>query len=164
MATRPHLLTILLLLIAAPATAQQFKREVDGMIRFFRGTAHANKSLGDGSCRLTAKVLTAMGHGHRLYSLADGPVVRNPLNFLITCRRADGSFADASCRCLVAPIFQIQARRITGGSRLVAVGAIDVQIGARSRVQGSCRRVIPDWHGWCFVGYACQIADRLPVG
>jgi squalene-hopene/tetraprenyl-beta-curcumene cyclase len=103
MAAKPILLpttalATLLAVLAPPTAAQKtpFKREVDGMIRFFRGTARESGALGDGTCRMTAKVLAAMGHCHRLYSLDDGPTVRNPLNFVITCRQSDGSFADAN--------------------------------------------------------------------
>ncbi len=98
MATRPVLFLTLFALIAAPAVSQKtpFKREIDGLIRFFKHSAHKSQALGDGSCRCTAMVLAAMGNCHRLYSFPDdGPVVRNPLNFLITCRRANGSFGDA---------------------------------------------------------------------
>ena len=41
-------------------------------------------------------VLTAMGYCHRAYSMADGPVVRRPVRFLFSCRRADGSFGEAA--------------------------------------------------------------------
>lgn len=88
---------ILIVLAAGPASAQgtPFKREVDGLIRFFRDAAGKDHSLADGSCLQTAMVLTAMGHCHRFYSLHDGPPVRNPANFLFTRRQQDGSFVDA---------------------------------------------------------------------
>ncbi len=95
-ATAMLLTPILAALAATPAPAQgtPFKREIDGLVRFFRDTAQKNHSLADGSCLQTAMVLTAMGHCHRLYSLQDGPPVRNPANFMFANRQQDGSFVD----------------------------------------------------------------------
>ena len=96
MATRPVLFLTLLGLIACSTTAQKtpFKREVDGLFRFFKESARKNHALGDGTCRMTAQVLTAMARSHRGYLYDEGPYTRNPANFLITCRQSDGSFAD----------------------------------------------------------------------
>lgn len=95
-ATAMLLTPILTALAASPAPAQgtPFKREIDGLVRFFRDTAQKNHSLANGTCLQTAMVLTAMGHCHRLYSLQDGPPVRNPANFLFANRQRDGSFVD----------------------------------------------------------------------
>ena len=91
------LLTPLLALLAtgqAGAQGTPFKREIDGLVRFFRDAAREDHSLADGSCLQTARVLVAMGYCHRLYSLHDGPPVRNPANFLFSRRQKDGSFVD----------------------------------------------------------------------
>jgi squalene-hopene/tetraprenyl-beta-curcumene cyclase len=71
------------------------KDQVDGLVNGLCERAAPSGALGDGSCLSTAKVLAAMGHCHRFYSLGDGPVVRKPLAFLFQNRRADGSFANA---------------------------------------------------------------------
>ncbi|MCA8955103.1 MAG: hypothetical protein KDC87_03460 [Planctomycetes bacterium] len=97
--TRPHLSLALLAAIVTtadlvPAQRSPFSREVDGLVRFFTRRTNDDKSLADGSCRQTAMVLTAMGNCHRFYSLSDGRIVRGPMKFLFSCRRADGSFAD----------------------------------------------------------------------
>ncbi len=86
--------------IAARKQGTIFKREVDGAVRGLRLAASqgGNKSqpLGDGSPELTAKILTALGHCHRFYSMADGPVVRPSLALLFENRRNDGSFGTAA--------------------------------------------------------------------
>ena len=72
-----------------------FKREVDGLVNALCTANREDGSIG-GSALATAQVLTAMGHCHRFYSLADGPVVRRSVNFLFTRREKDGSFSDRS--------------------------------------------------------------------
>ncbi|MEE2886548.1 MAG: prenyltransferase/squalene oxidase repeat-containing protein [Planctomycetota bacterium] len=105
---------ILIVLAAGPASAQgtPFKREIDGLIRFFRDAAAKDHSLADGTCLQTAMVLTAMGHCHRFYSLQDGPPVRNPANFLFTRRQQDGSFVDPAGDAVETTRWVIDALRI----------------------------------------------------
>ncbi len=97
MRSRKNLATLLTLTYLAsclPTLSAQtpYKREIDGMVRQFRQDAGKDHSLGDGSCLQTAQILTAMGHCHRFYSAADGPLVRQPIHFLFLNRQADGSF------------------------------------------------------------------------
>ncbi len=70
-----------------------FKSDVDGALGALRKAADPNGRVG--SVRTTAQLLTAMGHCHRFYSQADGPVVRPALAALFGSRRSDGSFASA---------------------------------------------------------------------
>lgn len=81
---------------AAPErkTGTILKSEVDGLIGALRQTAATQDLDGFGGIRDTARALTAMGHCHRLYSSADGPVVRPAIQRLFAGRRADGAFAD----------------------------------------------------------------------
>ncbi len=71
-----------------------FKRQVDGLIASLAKMAGPDGALGDGSCRQTAQVLTAMGNCHRFYSLGDGPVMRKAIHQMFLHRQRDGSFAD----------------------------------------------------------------------
>ncbi|MEZ5965725.1 MAG: prenyltransferase/squalene oxidase repeat-containing protein [Planctomycetota bacterium] len=81
---------------ATPLASQStpFKDEVDHLIRAFRVNATKSGAFGDGTARQTAEVLTAMGYCHRFYTIADGPVVRPALNFLVTHRGRDGLYRD----------------------------------------------------------------------
>lgn len=77
-----------------PKSPVILKQEVDGLVRALRQSARPDGSLGDGSCRQTAMVLTAAGHCHRYYHVGDGPWLRRAMSALIVGRRGDGSFAD----------------------------------------------------------------------
>lgn len=74
------------------ATAKLFGGEVDGLVRQLRYTANHSGALADGSCRQTAMVITAAGHCHRFYCIADGPWLRNAVQSLFRHRRDDGAF------------------------------------------------------------------------
>lgn len=109
------LLTPLLTVLAASSLSAQgtpFKREIDGLVRFFRDSARENHSLADGSCLQTAKVLTAMGHCHRFYTLQDGPTVRDPARFLFARRQSDGSFVDDGGDAVETTRWVVDALRI----------------------------------------------------
>ncbi len=71
-----------------------FKRQVDGLINRLSGQSTKTGALGTGSCRDTAKILVAMAHSHRGYTLYDGPVVRRPVMYLFKGRKNNGSFAN----------------------------------------------------------------------
>lgn len=101
--------TLLLSFCAAALVAQDgqpqkfgtpYRGDVDAAVRALRSDGDERGKLdvggfGDGSCIQTAKVLTAMGHCHRFYSLADGPVTRQPVKHLFLQRNRDGSFGPA---------------------------------------------------------------------
>ena len=94
-------------------SSQGFKSEVDGLVRFFRNAAQPNTGLGNGTCRHTAMILTAMGYCHRGYSIQDGPYVREPLKHLIRSRQADGSFADpGDADAVVTTLWVVDALRM----------------------------------------------------
>jgi squalene-hopene/tetraprenyl-beta-curcumene cyclase len=85
-----------------------YKDEVDQLIGLLRDTARRSEAgaaaagvLGD-SAVTTAQILVAMGHCHRRYHVSDGPVVRPSIDYLLKCRRADGSFGDAATTYWVA--------------------------------------------------------------
>ncbi len=78
--------------VAVPAYAQDWKSNVDGLIRTFRARQAPTGALGDGTVRGTAKVLTAAAHSHRMYGTTDGPWIRNALKHLIAHRQENGTF------------------------------------------------------------------------
>lgn len=98
-----------------------FKSEVDGLVGVLRGTARrgianpAKKDVLGSDVLSTAKILTAMGHCSRRYHISDGPVVRPSLDYLMTSRKADGSFGDAA-----ATEWVIDAMQILNGSGYAA--------------------------------------------
>ena len=79
-----------------PAAKTILKQEVDGLVRALRYSAQPDGSLGNGTCRQTAMVLTAAGHCHRYYHGGDGPWIRKALATLIVHRRGNGAFADGA--------------------------------------------------------------------
>ncbi|MCA8942137.1 MAG: hypothetical protein KDB80_06205 [Planctomycetes bacterium] len=113
---------VLLASLVAPIAAQNadapkkfgavFKRQVDTVINALCAGMREDGSFGDGTALQTAQVLTAMGHCHRFYTLADGPVVRRPMNFLFTRRGAKGGFADAGGDPIVTTSWVHDALRV----------------------------------------------------
>lgn len=88
-----------LVFVSATATSPAcqsapFREQVDSLIKAFRFNAPATGAYADGSARQTAQVLTAMGYCHRFYTIADGPIVRPALNFLVSRRGSDGLYRD----------------------------------------------------------------------
>ncbi|MHC4512602.1 MAG: prenyltransferase/squalene oxidase repeat-containing protein [Planctomycetota bacterium] len=81
-----------------PQQKTPFKEQVDGLIAALHKTmvktGDDKGAMGDGSCRMTAQILTAMALSHRGYNSSDGPVVRLPVNYLFKCRRSDGAFGN----------------------------------------------------------------------
>lgn len=80
--------------VSAPRTGKVFKSQVDGLIRALHASARPDGSLGDGTCRATARALVYAGHCHRFYHVGDGPWLRRAVRSLFAHRRSDGSFAD----------------------------------------------------------------------
>ncbi|MEO0479304.1 MAG: prenyltransferase/squalene oxidase repeat-containing protein [Planctomycetota bacterium] len=69
-----------------------FKSEVDGLVTLLRQVG--GPDLGRGSVRLTAQALTALGHCHRFYSAADGPVVKPAIDAVMEGQSLAGFIQD----------------------------------------------------------------------
>jgi len=82
--------------LAPPArnpSSEILKREVDDLVRILRRHQDPSGAFGDGSCRATAMVLTALGHSHRFYHAGDGPWIAHALTSLFEQRASDGGFS-----------------------------------------------------------------------
>lgn len=69
-------------------TRKSVQTAMDRGVRFLRHTQNAEGHWGDPG--ITALILTAFFRSHRKYGPEDGPWVRNPVAFLVSCQKPDG--------------------------------------------------------------------------